>query len=98
AEAAHPPRLDLQGMRVLLVEDDADTRELLSTMLRHFNAKVVAVGSMAEALSALQERKPDVLVSDIHLPGADGYELIRAVRALPIERGGGVPAIAVTGM
>ena len=90
--------LDLQGMRVLLVEDDRDTRELVATMLRHFKAEVNAVGSATEALEAMDRWSADVLVSDIHMPETDGYDLIRAVRARSPERGGAVPAVALTAL
>ena len=90
------PEARLSGVRVLLVEDDADTRELLERLLRECGARVTAVASGAEALEALGRSAPDILVSDIGLPGMDGCELIRRVRALPPTRNGVIPAIAVT--
>jgi len=81
---------------VIVVDDEADTRDLLSFSLRNYGADVRALGSASEALAAIQEDKPDVLVSDIGLPGDDGYSLIRQVRALDEERGGRVPAAALT--
>jgi PAS domain S-box-containing protein len=90
--------IDLRGMRVLLVEDDRDTRDLVTTMLRHFRGDVRPVGSAAEALAAMDTWTPDVLVSDIHMPETDGYDLIRAVRARSPERGGAVPAVALTAL
>jgi CheY-like chemotaxis protein len=105
AEAGGPsgsvePPLDcppgLEGTRVLLVEDEPDVRELMVILLERCQVQVTAVGSAAEALLALQRAVPDVLVSDIGMPGEDGYSLIRKVRALPPERGGKVPALAVT--
>jgi CheY-like chemotaxis protein/anti-sigma regulatory factor (Ser/Thr protein kinase) len=86
----------LEGVRVLLVEDEPDTRDLVKTILERCGAEVTAVGSAGEALSALERIKPDVLVSDIGMPGENGYELIRKVRALGPERGGRVPAVALT--
>jgi PAS domain S-box-containing protein len=86
----------LEGVRVLLVEDEQDTRDLVKTILEQCGAEVVAVGSAAEALSALERIKPSVLVSDIGMPGESGYELIRQVRALEPGRGGRVPAVALT--
>jgi PAS domain S-box-containing protein len=86
----------LEGVRVLLVEDEQDTRDLVKTILEQCGAEVVAVGSAAEALSALERIKPNVLVSDIGMPGESGYELIRQVRARGPERGGRVPAVALT--
>jgi CheY-like chemotaxis protein len=86
----------LEGVRVLLVEDERDTRELLKTILEGCGAAVTEAASAAEALAALEHARPDVLVSDIGMPGENGYELIKRVRALPAERGGRVPAVALT--
>ncbi len=87
----------LDGLRVLIVEDDEDSRELLTTVLKRSGAEVTAASSAIEALGALEQARPHVLVSDIGIPEVDGYELMRRVRALPPERGGRVPAIALTG-
>jgi PAS domain S-box-containing protein len=86
----------LEGVRVLLVEDERDTRELLKTILEGCGAAVTEATSAVEALAALEHTRPDVLVSDIGMPGENGYELIKKVRALPAERGGRVPAVALT--
>jgi PAS domain S-box-containing protein len=86
----------LEGVRVLLVEDERDTRELLKTILEGCGAAVTEAASAVEALAALEHSRPDVLVSDIGMPGENGYELIKRVRALPAERGGRVPAVALT--
>jgi PAS domain S-box-containing protein len=86
----------LDGVRILVVEDDGDTRELLASMLRQAGAHVLAVATAADGLTAIHRRPPDVLVSDIGMPEADGYDLIRAVRRLPAEAGGRTPAIALT--
>jgi signal transduction histidine kinase/ActR/RegA family two-component response regulator len=86
----------LDGVTVLVVEDEPDTRELLQVMLGQCGASVTSVESAREALLMLEQLKPDVLVSDIGMPHEDGYELIKKVRALPKERGGRVPAIALT--
>jgi len=80
---------------VVIVEDDADTREVVGLMLRESGAEVVGVDSTAAALDAIQTTPPDVLISDIGLADRDGYDLIRAVRRLPGDRGG-VPAIALS--
>jgi CheY-like chemotaxis protein len=82
---------------VLLVEDDDDSRKLLGTMLKRYGARVTSTKSAAEALEAFANDMPDVLISDIGMPDEDGYELIRKLRALPVEKGGKVPAIALTG-
>jgi PAS domain S-box-containing protein len=89
-----PPELD--GVRVLLVEDDADSRELLVMVLEHCRAEVVAAPGSEEALRALEGWRPDVIISDIEMPGEDGYTFIRRLRALPAGRGGDTPAAALT--
>jgi PAS domain S-box-containing protein len=86
----------LEGLQVLLVEDEQDTRELVRTILEGCGARVTAVASAGEALAALEQVKPDVLVSDIGMPGENGYELIKKIRALEPERGGKVAAVALT--
>ena len=86
----------LEGLHVLIIEDESDARELLLAILRRAGAAAMAVASVAEALETLQRWKAEVLVSDIGLPDADGYALIQHVRALDAERGGAVPAIALT--
>jgi hypothetical protein len=86
----------LHDLRVLVVDDDPDSRDLLSLMLTNHGAEVMACASTAEALRTLDEWRPDVLVSDIGMPGEDGYELIKKVRARGMEGGGFIPAIAVT--
>jgi CheY-like chemotaxis protein len=83
-------------MRVLAVDDDEDTLEMLSLFLRRAGAEVAAAASAAAALEALERFRPDVLVADIGMPEVDGYELIRRVRALGAERGGSTPAVALT--
>ncbi len=88
--------LPLEGLQVLVVEDDEDTREVLTLGLELYGADVVAVGCAADALGALERDVPDVILSDIGLPDEDGFDLIRRVRRLPPSRGGLVPAIAVT--
>ena len=87
----------LDGVHVLLVEDDDDSRKLLGTMLKRYGAKVTSTKSAAEALDVFENEVPDVIISDIGMPDQDGYELIRKVRALPVEKGGKIPAIALTG-
>lgn len=90
-----PPSLD--GLRVLVVDDQADARELLIAMLQQYGAEVIAVATAVDALEALPRIKPNVLVSDIGMPGEDGYALIRQVRAMTAEQGGQIQAIALTG-
>jgi PAS domain S-box-containing protein len=86
----------LSGRRILLVDDEADTRDLLATALARYGAEVTSAGSAAEALDLLEARRPDLLVTDIAMPGADGYELIRHLRARSADRGRDVPALALT--
>ncbi|HEX8144702.1 MAG TPA: PAS domain S-box protein [Pyrinomonadaceae bacterium] len=89
-----PDRLD--GLRVLVVDDEPDTLELLKAGLGQCGAEVVTVRSAGEALEAMATVVPGVLISDIGMPDEDGYDLIRRVRQLPAESGGRVPAIALT--
>ena len=86
----------LEGVRVLVVDDVYYIRDLVAEILAHDGAKVTAVGSAEEALAALQSERPDVLLSDLAMPGRGGYWLMGQVRALPPERGGATPAAALT--
>jgi PAS domain S-box-containing protein len=86
----------LANVQLLLVDDDDDTREFLIALLEQEGAIVRSVASVAEALAALEDFWPDVLLSDIGMPGADGYELIARVREMEALRGGKMPAIALT--
>ena len=86
----------LDGLRVLVVDDEADTRELLRQGLEYCGATVKVVGSAGEAVDALMTFVPDVLISDIGMPGTDGYDLIRHIRTLPASKGRRIPAIALT--
>lgn len=97
-EAAPPmdatPRL--QELKILVVDDEPDTLEMLRTVLEQAGAEVRTAASTREALAALGTWQPDVLIADIGMPGEDGYSLIRQVRALSPERGGYIPAVALT--
>jgi len=86
----------LQGVRVLVVDDEPDAREMLKRVLERRQAKVVMAGNGMQALDVLRQERPDVIVSDIGMPDLDGYEMIRLVRSLPGEHGGRTPAIALT--
>jgi CheY-like chemotaxis protein len=94
-----PPFRDdaLQGTRVLVVDDEADARDLLTAVLEHHGATVVSAGSVDEALAGLALGQPEVVVSDIGMPVADGYELARRLRALDDLAGRNTPALALTG-
>ncbi|HBB30665.1 MAG TPA: hybrid sensor histidine kinase/response regulator [Cyanobacteria bacterium UBA8803] len=86
----------LSSLRVLIVDDDADTCEVLTCILEHYGAQVLAVQSTAEALAAISRSKPDVLISDIGMPDEDGYSLIAKIRAFEAEIGRQTPAVALT--
>ncbi len=88
--------LELTGIRVLTVDDDPDARELLTVLLAEYGAEVLTVASAAEVLANLESFQPDVLVSDIGMPEVDGYTLIQQIRTLTPEKGGQIPAIALT--
>jgi len=94
-----PPALAgqaLRGRMVLVVEDQADARELIREIIAHSGADVITASTSREALDVFTRSAPHLLVADIGLPGEDGYQLIRRVRALRPERGGRIPAIALT--
>src|SRR5438094_3218684 len=95
-ELAVAPSSALDGVRVLIVDDQADTREVLSVLLAGAGAEVRTSASAAEALATLARWQPDVLLADIAMPGEDGYALLSAVRSLAPTRGGEIPALALT--
>jgi len=87
---------DLEGIHVLLVDDDAGAREMISAALNERHARVTAVASAREALQVIRRKRPDVLVSDIAMPIEDGYDLIEQIRALEANNGKSIPAVAMT--
>ena len=87
---------DITGIRVLIVEDDDDARVLVERILKGRGASVKTASSAAEALDVLEKEHIDVLLSDIEMPGTDGYQFIRALRLRPSQQGGSVPAVALT--
>ena len=90
-----PPRLD--GVRVLVVDDDSDTRQMLKAVLSESHADVITAASAAEAIKEIERRKPDVLVSDLGMPEQDGYELIKEVRETEsADNTARIPALALT--
>ncbi len=101
-EDGQPARIEtgdgrpLAGLRLLVVEDEDTGREMLVALLEQYGAEVVAAASAEEALAALERIVPDVLLSDIGMPGQSGYDLLRRVRSLSVDRGSRVPAIAFT--
>ena len=93
---AHETTERLDGLRILIVDDEPDTRDLLRQGLEYCGANVRVAGSAAEAVDAIVAEIPDILISDIGMPGIDGYDLIRQIRGLPAEAGGKVAAVALT--
>ena len=106
AEAVHPTHSDevisfeglpsLQGLKILVVDDEPDTRELIEEVLKECGSEVITSCSAADALVALQQHQPDILISDLGMPDEDGYSLISKIRALPPHQGGQIPAAALT--
>jgi CheY-like chemotaxis protein len=93
--SAHPP-VSLKGLRVLVVDDELDARELVTVMLGHCGADMKAAASSNEAIEIIQTWRPDVLIADIGMPVEDGYGLIKRLRGLSKECGGHTPALALT--
>jgi len=86
----------LEGIRLLIVDDNTDTREFLGFLLEQQGAIVTLAASASEALAAIMQSKPDLLLSDLGMPDVDGYTLIRKLRAMPANLGGQIPAIALS--
>ena len=97
SQSAGPPA-PLDGVSVLLVDDHPVVREVIARLLEVHGARVTAVPGAPESFEAFRREIPDVLLSNIVMPGEDGYDLIRTVRALPADRGGLTPAVALTGL
>jgi len=93
---ASPPGKRLAGLRILVVEDDQDARELVKMVLADAGAVVECASSVEAAIDAFGRFNPELLVSDIGMPDEDGYSLMRRVRARGAEEGGAIPAIAVS--
>ncbi|HTN90644.1 MAG TPA: ATP-binding protein, partial [Sorangium sp.] len=92
------PAAELTGVRVLVVDDQPDAREVAQRVLEECAASVTTVGSAAEAMAALERERPDVLVSDLGMPCEDGFQLIQRVRGLGPARGGATPAVALSAL
>jgi CheY-like chemotaxis protein len=90
-----PPH-SLSGVRVLVVDDERDTRELVAAVLTTCGAEMVSVGSAGEALDQMERQRFDLLISDIGMPEMNGYDLISRIRQLAKEQGGRTPAVALT--
>jgi signal transduction histidine kinase len=98
SEAPPPTRTErLEGVRILFIDDSADARDLVATILSDRGAKVRTCESTQSALAALQRERPDVVISDIEMPDGDGYEMIRALRLRDADTEAPIPAIALTG-
>jgi CheY-like chemotaxis protein/two-component sensor histidine kinase len=89
-------RGELTGLKILVVDDEPDARMLIKRLLEDHRAVVNVAASASEAFEMLRAAPPDVLISDVGMPGEDGYSLIRRIRALPPAEGGAVPAVALT--
>ncbi|MBV9388404.1 MAG: response regulator, partial [Chroococcidiopsidaceae cyanobacterium CP_BM_ER_R8_30] len=90
------PSLDLQGVQVLVIDDEVDSRDFVAFVLEQAGAIVTTAATASEGFLALMQSPPDVLLSDIGMPDMDGYMLMQQIRALPAEQGGDIPAIALT--
>jgi CheY-like chemotaxis protein len=97
SETSDPPA-SLDGLRILVVDDDASSRDLLDGILGLHGGSVVVAANVTEAIDAFVEAPPDLMVSDLSMPGGTGYDLVRHIRRLPATRGGRVPAIALSAL
>ena len=88
--------MSLDGLKILVVDDERDTRDFVQAVLKECGSEVTTASSAREALAMLQAQRPDFLISDLGMPGDDGYSLIGWVRALPADQGGETPAVALT--
>lgn len=96
AQQSSEPLLNLKEVRVLVVDDETDSREFVTFVLEQAEAKVITAASAKEGFAAFTPFQPDVVISDIGMPDMDGYMLMRQIRALPPDKGGQIPAIALT--
>jgi PAS domain S-box-containing protein len=94
--AVTKPAVELSGIRVLVVDDEEDARELIRHILEDHDAEVLTAGSATEAITIMEHQKPDVLVSDIGMPDVDGYDFLKQVRSMRPDNPGKIPAIALT--
>jgi PAS domain S-box-containing protein len=94
--SSEPSTGELEGLSILVVDDEPDARDLVAELLSSSGAETATAGSVREALARVIESRPDVVISDIGMPEHDGHEFIRQVRALPVDAGGRTPVIALT--
>jgi CheY-like chemotaxis protein len=92
---SHVPE-EINGLSLVIVDDDADTLDLMTSLLEQAGAQVKPARTAAEAFEAVQSVRPDLLISDIGMPGEDGYSLMHRIRLLPVEAGGKTPAVSLT--
>lgn len=90
------PAGELQGLRILLIEDDEDTRDVVGRLLETAGAEVLMAGSAREGMEIFRAQRPDLLLVDIAMPGEDGLSFMRRVRALAAQDGGQTPSAALT--
>jgi CheY-like chemotaxis protein len=90
------PARELEGLTVILIEDDEDTREVVRRLLEAAGAAVLSAGSAAEGMELVRARRPDLLLVDIAMPGEDGLSFMRRLRGLTPDEGGRTPAAALT--
>jgi CheY-like chemotaxis protein len=95
---SHMPPIPLSGLTIVVVEDHDDARRYLAFFFSRLGANVVAARNAVDGLEAIKNNRPNLVLSDIAMPGVDGFELLREIRALGPEAGGSVPVIAVTGL
>jgi len=95
-QAPPPPWTDLTGIHAFLIEDNADTRTMVSEVLAYCGAMVTVYQSADEVLADVTEFVPSVFICDLSMPGLDGLRFLRSIRSLSPERGSGIPAIAIT--
>ncbi|MFB2837401.1 response regulator [Floridanema evergladense] len=88
--------VNLSGLKVLVVDDDPDSRDLVAFLLKEYGMEVIVVASALEVLKTIESTQPDILLCDIGMPDMDGYMLINQIRSLSPEQGGQIPAIALT--
>jgi CheY-like chemotaxis protein len=96
SSASMPDGVSLDGLVVLVVDDQADARELVTQVLSGAGAQVLAARTADEALALVQSHRPQLVISDIGMPDKDGYQLMRELRRMPVASGGRTPALALT--
>jgi CheY-like chemotaxis protein len=96
--SSHIPLNPFSDLTIVVVEDHDDARKYLGLFLDHLGANVLLARNASEGLDAIKKHFPDLVLSDINMPGMDGFELLHEIRALPSDGGGSVPVIAMTAL